>query len=96
MRTLLATILGASLLVGCAGAHAVGPAGDDGLPPPLLAGATVPLWDHYCAYPNGVLDRILGAASAQGWELVSVTALPYAQVLVCFKRPHVEAGGATP
>jgi hypothetical protein len=96
MRTMLAAILGSSLLLGCAGASAIGPAGADGLPPRLPAGATVPHWDHYCTYPNTAMPTVLETASAEGWELVTVSALPSGLYLMCFKRPHVEAGATAP
>jgi hypothetical protein len=69
-----------------------------GQPPLLPAGATVPMWDHYCAEPTGRKDaliKLLDEASANGWELVGM-GFDNPTMLICFKRPHVTPASTEP
>ena len=69
-----------------------------GHPPPLPAGTTVPMWDHYCAEPTGhtgALITLLDEASASGWELVGM-AYDSPTTLICFKRPRTTPAPTEP
>jgi hypothetical protein len=87
----IAALVLASMLGGCAKAVTFGSKGSENGAPRLQYGVELPMWDHYCVGIEGgteagrgeLLDRALRQASARGWELVAVDG-----GLLCFKRPR--------
>ena len=86
----IAALLIALGMTACTRVNTYGASASAGHPPPLPAGAVVPMWEHFCGMPMGRPDSLitlLDEASANGWELVSQS-MDHSALVLCFKRPR--------